>query len=90
MVRLREAKLERDRLAHRFFREHDENFLNHGGRITMITEREGAIEFFSEVDAVLEAHMRPLRERYGIADEWVEEKVGFAVVAGEPDSGSVG
>lgn len=90
MVRLREAKLERDRLAHRFFREHDENFLNQRGRITMITECEAVIEFFSEVGADLEAHMRPLRERYGITDEWVEEKVASAVAAGEPDSGSIG
>ncbi|CUW97430.1 conserved hypothetical protein [Agrobacterium fabacearum S56] len=90
MVRLREAKLKRDRLAHHFFREHDENFLQQGGRITMITECEATIEFFSAVDADLEAFMRPLRERYGITDEWAEEKVASALAAGEPDSGSAG
>lgn len=89
MVRLRGAKRERDRLAHRFFREHDENFLSQGGRTTMIAECEAAIESFSTVDADLEGHMRPLRERYGITEEWIEKQVAAAIAAAEANSSSI-
>lgn len=49
--RIRIAKSERDRLAHRFFREHDEDFLGRSGRTLMIAECEDAIEMFMAIDA---------------------------------------
>lgn len=83
MGRLRQAKTERDRLAHRFFREHDENFLGPSGRTRMIAECENAIEQFSATDAELEAFMRPQRKRYGITQDWVEAHVAAAISAAE-------
>lgn len=83
IARLREAKFERDRLAHRFFREHDENFLGWSGRTRMIAECEAIIEKFSTIDADLEAFMRPQRERYGITTEWVESHLSAAMAAAE-------
>ena len=81
--RLRAAKLDRDRLAHRFFREHDQNFLNRSGRTQMIVECEGVIEKFAAIDAELDAFMCPLRERYGITAEWIEGHLAAAVAAAE-------
>ena len=83
MSRLHGAKAERDRLAHRFFREHDENFLGRSGRTRMIAECEAAIEQFTSIDADLEAFMRPQRERHGITTEWVEGHLAAAVAAAE-------
>jgi hypothetical protein len=91
--RLRVAKIERDRLAHRFFREHDEDFLGRTGRTVMIAECEDAIEMFTAIDADLEEHMRPQRERRGITSEWIEGHLAAAIVAAEarasPDGGDL-
>lgn len=81
--RLRLAKVERDRLAHRFFREHDGDFLGRSGRTAMIAECEEAIELFVSVDADLEELMRPQRERHGITAEWVEGHLADAIAAAE-------
>lgn len=83
MSRLRCAKVERDRLAHRFFREHDENFIGRSGRTRMIAECEEAIERFIMIDADLEAFMRPERELHGITTEWVEGHLAAAIAAAE-------
>jgi hypothetical protein len=79
LERLRGAKSERDRLAHRFFREHDEDFLGRTGRARMITECEQVIEMLSAIDADLEEHIRPQRERHGITNEWIERHLAAAL-----------
>jgi len=79
LARLRAAKVVRDRLAHRFFREHDEDFMGRSGRTRMIAECEGAIERFGALDAELEEAMRPQRERHGITAEWVERHLNAAL-----------
>lgn len=81
LKRLQAAKVERDRLAHRFFREHDEHFLSASGRTLMIGECEDAIELFSRIDADLEELMRPQRERFGITNDWVDELLAAALDA---------
>jgi hypothetical protein len=83
---LRDAKVERDRLAHRFFREHDEDFLGKSGRTKMIIECEEAIVRFSTADAKLETFIRPQRERYGITSEWIETQVKAATSKAEANS----
>jgi hypothetical protein len=83
MGRLRHAKVERDRLVHRFFREHDENFLGRSGRTKMIAECEEVIERFIGIDADLEGFMRPQRERYGITAEWLDSHVAATIAAAE-------
>lgn len=88
--RLRVAKSERDRLAHRFFREHDEDFLSRSGRTVMIAECEDAIEMFTVIDADLEEHMRPQRERHGITSEWIERHLAAAIAAAEACGSSDG
>lgn len=79
LARLRGAKSERDYLAHRFFREHDEDFLSRTGRTRMIAECEQSIEMLSKIDADLEEHIRPQRERHGITNEWVERHLAAAL-----------
>lgn len=83
MERLRLAKAERDRLAHRFFREHDQSFLGTAARTRMIVECEDAIRLFDGVDVDLEAFMAPQRERYGITEEWIEGHLEAAVESAE-------
>lgn len=88
--RLRVAKTARDRLAYRFFREHDEDFLGRSGRTVMIAECEDAIEMFMAIDADLEEYMRPQRERYGSTSEWIEGHLAAAIASAEASGSSVG
>lgn len=81
MDRLRIAKVERDRLAHRFFREHDQDFLGPVGRTRMIAECEDAVNLFDGVDRALEAVMAPARERHGITAEWIAERMAEDVAS---------
>ena len=83
MAQLRAAKIERDHLAHRFFREHDEDFLGRAGRTRMISVCEDIIERFAAIDAELESVMQPLRERHGITAEWIETHMAAAFAAAE-------
>ena len=69
---LRQAKNQRDRLAHRFFREHDQNILNRSGRTKMIIECEETIELFDMAEAKLEAFTAPQCERHGITPEAIK------------------
>lgn len=85
LERLHAAKSERDRFAHRFFREHDENFLGRAGRTKMIAECEDAIEIFSAIDADLEEYIRPQRERHGITSDWIERHLAAALAAANAD-----
>lgn len=57
---LRVALEERNRLAHRYFREHELNFGSFTGREEMLAELHGLIRLFEEVDASL----RPVIDRY--------------------------
>lgn len=75
LVRLRAAKSERDHLAHRFFREHDLDFMTQSGRTKMIAECEYRVELFQTLDRDLEAVVEPERNRFGITPEWIEEHV---------------
>ena len=68
---LRNALLERNRLAHRFFREKVKEFLIQTGREKMIEELITAQELFVKADKSLDVFIRPLREKYGITDEYV-------------------
>jgi hypothetical protein len=73
--RLRAAKSERDHLAHRFFREHDLDFMTLSGRTKMIAECEDLVELFQTLDRDLEAVVEPERNRFGITPEWIDEHV---------------
>ena len=55
VTRLHSAKIHRDRLAHRFFRDHVENFSSAQGRVLMIAECEHIIELFQSIDAEIDA-----------------------------------
>lgn len=79
--RLRGAKSVRDRLVHRFFREHDESFFSQAGRALMIAECEAAINSFESADSGLEEFMWPLCERYGLTKGRVQEQLEFMVAA---------
>jgi hypothetical protein len=75
IARLGTAKVQRDHLAHRFFREHDLNFMTRPGRTKMIAECEVLIELFKGIDREVESLVAPQRERFGITSEWIEEHV---------------
>lgn len=76
--RLRIAKERRDHLAHRFFREHDLDFMSRPGRTSMIAECENLIELFTDLDRAIEAWATPQRERYGITKDWIDERMSEA------------
>lgn len=73
--RLRAAKERRDFLAHRFFREHDIDFMSGSGRTLMIAECEGLIELFQSLDREVEAVVAPQRLRFGITPDWIAKHV---------------
>lgn len=75
--RLRSAKVERDYLAHRFFREHDMDFMTPEGRTKMIVECERLVELFQALDREVEGFVAPQRERFGITPEWIDEHVAL-------------
>lgn len=75
--RLRSAKVQRDHLAHRFFREHDLDFMTRPGREKMIVECDKLIELFKGIDREVEAIVSPQRSRFGITPEWIDEHVAL-------------
>lgn len=87
MVRLRKAKVRRDYLAHRFFREHDLAFMTQAGRLKMIAECEDLVELFQTLDRDLEAVLAPLRVRFGITPEWIEYQVRLMEVEARKAAG---
>ncbi len=75
VLQLRSIKKNRDVLAHSFFREHDLKFETQAGRVEMIAFCESAIAEFKAADEELEAFCAPYRRRYGMTDEWIEQKL---------------
>lgn len=71
---LRQGKKTRDILAHSFFRDHDLAFMTQAGRVEMIDFCEAAVAQFKAIDEELDAFCRPYRNRYGMTDEWIEQK----------------
>ena len=70
---LRKALVKRNWLAHEYFRERAVDFMNEEGRNRMIQELQEAQSLFEEADNALENVFRPVREKYGITDEWLKE-----------------
>ncbi|WP_454885898.1 hypothetical protein [Sphingomonas oryzagri] len=87
LERLRAAKTDRDHLAHRFFREHDMDFMTREGRTRMIVECETLIEQFTELDHDIETFAEQQRQRYGFTKEWIDEKVDAMVAEAEAREG---
>lgn len=75
LERLRASKIDRDHLAHRFFREHDTDFMTSEGRTRMIAECEILIGRFREADRELESFADDERRKFAISQEWIEQKV---------------
>lgn len=69
---LSEALSKRNWLAHGYFRERAVDFNNEEGRNRMIQELQVAQLLFEHADNALELVFRPVREKYGITDEWLK------------------
>ena len=63
----------RNWLAHHYFRERSDEFMNEAGRMKMISELEETQALFSRADETLEAVTKPLRDKYGFTDERIEQ-----------------
>ncbi|WP_168727376.1 hypothetical protein [Sphingomonas sp. CCH10-B3] len=74
ILKLRAAKSTRDMLAHSFFRDHDLQFITQSGRVAMIDVCEAAIAEFKAADDELDAFCAPFRLRFGMTDEWIDQK----------------
>jgi hypothetical protein len=70
---LAEALKRRNYLAHHFFRERAPEFMTTKGRDTMVGELREAQELFRQADQRLGEAIRPMRERYGVTDERLEQ-----------------
>jgi hypothetical protein len=72
--KLEKSKTTRDFLAHSFFRQNDFKFLTQDGRLEMIDFCENAVEEFKAVDNDLESFCAPIRQQFGITDDWIEKR----------------
>ncbi len=63
----------RNWLAHDYFRERAVEFVSDSGRDRMIAELEAAQQLFRDAGARLDATFKPVRERYGLSDERLEQ-----------------
>lgn len=83
LARLRQAKEDRDVLAHRFFWQNDIAFMSPQGRTAMIAWCEARVELFKELSDEVDAFIRPIRERHGISDEWIEQAMELSLKQAE-------
>ena len=72
---LEEAKQARNFLAHRFFRDNAERFFFLQGQQSMVAYCDDALTNFGRADRLLEDTVRPLREKYGLTDDWLKGKM---------------
>jgi hypothetical protein len=63
------ALSKRNWLVHNYFRERVEAFLTESGRESMLTELEATQVIFCRADDMLEAAIKPAREKVGLTDE---------------------
>ena len=70
---LKRALQRRNWLAHHYFRERAEALVSQEGRRAMLEELQEAQQLFQKVDAMLFEVVRPIRERFGITDQVLEE-----------------
>jgi hypothetical protein len=70
---LGDALKRRNFLAHDYFRERAEQFMSFEGREDMISELKKAQTLFEEADAMLTEVSRPVREKFGLSDERLEQ-----------------
>ncbi len=75
LLQLREAKNDRDHLAHRFFREHVSDFTTTEGRRRMIAKCEQIIACFQSIDQRIEELISPIREEFGISEDIIESEL---------------
>jgi hypothetical protein len=70
---LEKCLLERNFLAHHFYREYAQHWFSSNGRAEMVERLEAAREFFHATDRKLEAIIQPLMGKYGFTDEVFEK-----------------
>lgn len=68
-TKLRAALTLRNWLVHNYFRERVEEFMAQSGRLSMIDELVRCRDQLKAADAMLEDHLAPIRESYGLTDE---------------------
>jgi hypothetical protein len=69
LVDLAQVLSTRNRLAHRFFREHELNFLSFTGREQMLAELMGAADEFERMDRRLKPVVSRFFRAYGLSDQ---------------------
>ena len=72
---LQEAKDRRSYLAHHFFREQQQK-VTQGFYEGLIEELEEHRSFFESTDKVLEGFISPIRQKYGITEEYLKKALG--------------
>lgn len=70
---LEKCLVERNFLAHHFYREHAQHWFSLRGRKEMIEKLEIARELFYATSRKLDSAVKPLAEKYGLTDELFEE-----------------
>ena len=65
----------RNKLIHRFFRDHAEDFISEAGRKIMIEELSAMVLRFKEADAAIEALCIPLWEKYGVDETFINREM---------------
>ena len=71
---MRDSLKKRNWLAHDFFRDCSSDFITFNWREKMLKEIFDCNELFSKTDKYLDESIRPLREKYGITDAFIERE----------------
>jgi len=72
---LNECNNVRNYLAHHFWREYAVDFATHGGRKKMINHLAYWRKIFDEAEKSVSRLSRPLAEKCGITEEWIEDHI---------------
>ena len=86
---LNESLSERNRLIHKFFREHAANATHPAGQKEMIVELSSMIELFNHADSLVTPIYQSLWERFGVDEAMVERELANLIRETESKYGAV-
>lgn len=72
VVKLKKAREVRNVLAHRFFRERDQDFMNLEGKISMLAYCKNATLLFCDLNDQIDDQMKSERQKFGLSDKSFE------------------
>lgn len=83
-----EAVGERNRLIHRFFRDHAENFMTSRGQQVMVDDLASVVELIERADAACNRVMLKVGERYGMTETAIKQAYQHLLESARSEGGA--